>query len=121
MSATTRIFGSSSGQSDALDGRRSKAGVQDQVEGAAMPKKNEESTDARDGEDDLNDIVEEPLYKDFSRYIRNTSGKVVIDALPIKRSEGRAPPNCQTATCWAAVTRLKYRFGAPSVSSTTSP
>lgn len=47
--------------------------------------------DASAGVDDLEDSLDEPLYKDFSRHIRSTSGKIVVDALPIKRSEGRAP------------------------------
>jgi protein involved in polysaccharide export with SLBB domain len=32
-----------------------------------------------------------PLYEDFSRYIRDTTGKYVSDALPLARSKARSP------------------------------
>lgn len=41
--------------------------------------------DAHDFEDDA------PLYEDFSRYIRDTTGKQVSDALPLARSKARSP------------------------------
>lgn len=35
--------------------------------------------------------ADEPLYEGFSRYIRDTTGKNVADAMPIKRSLAKAP------------------------------
>lgn len=46
---------------------------------------------AHDGEGEVDEEDDVPLYEDFSRYIRETTGKTVTDALPLKRSTGRSP------------------------------
>lgn len=55
-------------------------------------KKNDrlESEDQQDHEEPLLEN-EEPMYEDFSKYIRETTGKTVLDALPIKRSSVNSP------------------------------
>lgn len=91
LSATSRLLGESS--MDDVDGRRRPgpgASTRDQF-GVNSPRGASDEVGISDGADDLEDALDEPLYKDFSRNIRSTSGKVVLDALPIKRSEGRAP------------------------------
>lgn len=102
-SATTRIFGSPTKISDEADGRGSRdvergqpvrrGDLRNQVDQRSQPPSgNGGASDMDEGADEFGDeFVEEYLYKDFSRYIRNTSGKIVNDALPIKRSNARAP------------------------------
>lgn len=45
----------------------------------------------RSGFDEETEDDDVPLYEDFSRYIRETTGKTVTDALPLKRSASRSP------------------------------
>lgn len=44
----------------------------------------------RDGDSDSSE-PDEPLFENFSRYIKDTTGKVVTDALPLKRSGTQTP------------------------------
>lgn len=79
--AETLFFGEDAKQAplDPLTSKRSRSmDVRDLREGTG-------SEDAEDTE------IDTPLYADFARYVRDTTGKVVSDALPIKRSGVRAP------------------------------